>query len=79
LYIGEVGALLQFYEKHIFELLPFEPDFALLEKAYTINYTGPRSEGFTIWLHTVREFWVKKVVVEKKVIVTRPLVPIVVT
>lgn len=43
LYIGEVGALLQFYERQIIELVSFEPDFSLLEKNYELNYSGPRS------------------------------------
>lgn len=54
LYIGEVGALLQFYEKHIVDMLDFEPDFALLEKTYELNYSGPRSEGFVRWLQILR-------------------------
>lgn len=63
LYIGEVGALLQFYERQIIELVSFEPDFALLEKTYELNYSGPRSEGFMRWLTVIREIYVKKVIV----------------
>jgi len=46
--------LLQFYEKHIFDMLDFEPDFTLLEKTYELNYSGPRSEGFVRWLQVIR-------------------------
>lgn len=66
LYIGEVAALLQFYEKHILEMLDFEPDFALLEKSYELNYSGPRSEGFLRWLQVCREFYVQKTIVHHR-------------
>lgn len=72
LYIGEVGALLQFYEKHIYDMLDFEPDFNLLEKTYELNYSGPRSEGFIRWLQVCREL-----IIVKRVVVTRA--PIIVT
>jgi hypothetical protein len=43
LYIGEVGAILQFYEKHIYEMIDFEPDYLLMQKSYETNYSGLRS------------------------------------
>ena len=67
LYIGEVGVLLQFYEKHIFEMLDFEPDFNLLEKTYQLNYSGPRSEWFMKWFTTCKELIVVRKVVSKPV------------
>jgi hypothetical protein len=43
LYIGEIGAILQFYEKHIYEMIDFEPDYVLMQKSYETNYSGLKS------------------------------------
>ncbi len=60
--------MLQFYERHIYEMLDFEPDFNLLEKTYELNYSGPRSEWFMKWLTICREM-----IVVRKVVAIKPV------